>query len=148
MDFSVEPIITRLDDLRTAGTFRQVGGAGDLAAAYDDLKQAPALFVIPARNTGGRNELSTDPDVRQKVNVTFAVVYGVQHLGDAAQRKALDALAPLRTAVFDQLIAWRADGEADLVLFTAGQLIANRARDRTLWWQDLFSTGFYYRKVA
>jgi hypothetical protein len=147
VDFSVEPIITRLAELETAGTFRQVGGAGDLAAAYNELKQTPALFVIPARNTGGKNELSTDPDVRQKISMNFAVVYGVQHLRDAANRSALDALAPLRTAVFDKLIAWRPSGDGDLVLFTAGQLIANRAQDRTLWWQDVFSTGFFYRKV-
>jgi hypothetical protein len=77
--------------------------------------------------------------------MSFGVVFGISNLRDATGEKAGAELGPLRDAVFGKLLGWRPTADHDICLYSAGQLV--RLRDRVLWWQDIFTTAFYARKV-
>lgn len=143
MDLSLAPIATRI---RTqVGALKAVGEAADLAAALEDLKIAPAAFVIPLRSQGGGNALDSADAAMQRLSITFGVVFGIQNLRDATGAKASADLATLRGSVFEALLGWRPTADHDICLIGAGQLAA--MRDRVLWWQDSFTTAIYVRKV-
>jgi len=142
MDYSLDPVIARIRLLAPA-TFKKVGGAADLGAALRELKQEPAAFVIPQQDAPQANALSNA--VSQLTRQRFGVVIAISNLRDASGEKAQTELAPIREALFNQLIGWAPDADRDPVNYAGGRLL--RLSDRVLWWQDNFDTWYYLRKT-
>lgn len=139
----VGAIVVRLK--AQVATLRFVGGAADLPAATEELKQVPAAFVIPLTDAASRNGDGTG-SVTQQVTVRFGVLIAAQNLRDARGEAALGTLAPLRTAVRDALVGWVPTGYEDPCEIVSGRMLS--LTDRVLWWQDDFLSMFIYRKVG
>jgi hypothetical protein len=137
------PIIARLKG--EASVLRFVGGAADLPAATEELKQHPAAFVIPLTDSASRNGDATG-SVTQQVTVRFGVLLAVQNLRDARGEAALTTLTPVRLAVRDALVGFVPEGYEDPCEIVGGRIM--QLNDRVLWWQDDFLSMFIYRKVG
>ena len=75
---------------------------------------------------------------RQRVDVTFTVVYAVKNVASVKGRGNAQALAPLKSATRTALIGWRPNGAEALVGFVSGQQLA--FRQGWQWWADNFKT--------
>lgn len=137
------PIIERLRGEVSA--LRFVGGAADLPAATEELKQTPAAFVIPLTDAATRNADATG-SVTQQITARFGVLLAAQNLRDARGEAALTTLEPLRLAVREALVGWVPAGFEDPCEIVAGRIMS--LSDRVLWWQDDFLSMFIYRKVG
>ena len=85
--FNPELVIARLQSLNSPAqtVFRQVAGAADFLAAFDDLKQSPSVFVIPSAEAAGRTTAGRGV-VRQRVTATCGVVIAQPHRTTSAAR--------------------------------------------------------------
>jgi len=133
------PILDRLNTHVTA--LRQTGGAADLAAARDDLRIAPAAYVIPLRETPGRNELGEA--IWQRVTVRLGLVLAVRNVRDARGEAAAEDLEALRQSVRAALLGWAPAMGHDPLEYGGGRLLA--LTNAILWWQDDFTTAFYMK---
>lgn len=138
----IDPVVARLRE-RAAKVLRFVGGAVDLAAAQDDIKQVPAAFVLPMSEEAGQNEIIGG--VQQAVRMRFAVMVAIRNVADPRGEAAIDELVAARSAVLDALINWLPAGATQPIEFGGGQVAA--VTDRYLWWQDEFTTNTYLRSV-
>jgi len=125
-------------------TLRKVGGAGDIPNAQEALRQVPAAFVIPLAETAEANELESGA-ISQAITIRFGVLWAVANLRDATGEAAQADLRPIRAAGQAALLGWQPEATMEPCLFGGGQLL--QIADRVLWWQDVFVSGTYLRKV-
>jgi hypothetical protein len=135
-------IVARLKD--QVASLKLVGGAADLDAAAESLKQKPAAFVLPNSERASENKTGTMV-VRQKNTVRFAVVIAVQNLRDARGENAQADLLSLRTDIMTALHGWEPNADFNPVEFSGGRLL--QLADRVLWWQDEFVTAHLLRSM-
>jgi bifunctional ADP-heptose synthase (sugar kinase/adenylyltransferase) len=141
--FDPELVIERLVD--QVKEFKRITGAADLVAAFQDLKQSPAAFVLPLSATPGRNTAATVV-VTQQVVDRFGVCIAVKNLRDATGREAHKELRELRLAVITALLGWTPDSNSyDPFELGPGRLL--QVQDRVLWWQDDWRTGTQVRSI-
>lgn len=124
-------------------TLRQVAGAADLATAEDDMKRAPAAFVLPIREAPGQNYLELG--VSQRVVRTFGVLLASRNLRDARGEEAYVELESLRDQVMAAYLNWQPDTDHEPCEYAGGRLI--RLSNAVLWWQDEFRTAHLVRAV-
>lgn len=131
----IEQIITRIK--AQIQQFKLVGEAADFQAAAEANPTAgPAVFVFMATEAG--QDVSLTGRARQRVDVTFTVVYAVKNVASVKGRGNAQALAPLKSATRTALIGWRPNGAEALVGFVSGQQLA--FRQGWQWWADNFKT--------
>jgi len=123
---------------------RLVGGSVEVAIAQENTRTTPAAFIIPATETSGPNTLGANA-VSQEVTATFTVVTAVANYRDATGLAGHDALQDIRTKMLKSLIGWVPPGAAVEITHNQGNMAYYN--DSTLWWQDVYSTKFYRRKV-
>lgn len=129
----IAEIIARLDG--TAPLKLVDGAIAFDAAAKSKPKALPAAFVIPLSEVGQASP--TYGRTRQRVRLTFGVVYAVSNVADAKGAAAQADLKTVRDAGLVRLLGWSPTG-ADAVEFDQGRLLA--FKDGVLWWQDAFRT--------
>jgi len=139
----LDPIVVQLKAQVPA--LRFVGGAADLPAATEEVKQLPAAFVIPLNDAASRNDVATGA-LSQQLTVRFGVLIASQNLRDATGNAALGTLKPLRDSIRDALAGWVPAGYEDPCEIVGGRIM--QLNDRVLWWQDDFLSMFIYRKVG
>lgn len=135
-------IITRLKDQVTS--LKLVGGAADLSAAAESLKQKPAAFALP-NSERASGSITGTMVVSQENTVRFAVVIAVQNLRDARGEKAQADLRTVRMAIATALHGWQPDSEFDPIQYGSGKLL--RLTDQVVWYQDEFLTAHLLRSV-
>lgn len=135
-------IIARLKDQVTS--LKLVGGAADLDAAAESLKQKPAAFVLPNSERASGSVTGTMV-VSQQNTVRFAVVLAVQNLRDARGENAQADLLSLRTDIMTALHGFEPDEDFKTIEYSGGRLL--QLSDRVLWWQDEFVTANLLRSV-
>lgn len=135
-------IIAHLKDQVTS--LKLVGGAADLDAASESLKQKPAAFVLPNSERANPSTTGTMA-VSQQNTVRFAVVLAVQNLRDARGENAQADLLSLRTDIITALHGWEPDADFNPIEYSGGRLL--QLADRVLWWQDEFVTAHLLRSV-
>lgn len=140
--FDTQWIIDRLKSEVT--DLKLVGGAADLAAAADSLRQTPAAFVLPSAERASESTTGTVV-VSQHNTVRFAVVIAVQNLRDARGENAQVDMRGLRTSIITALHGWQTDPDFDPVEFGSGRLL--QLTDQVLWWQDEFITANTLRSL-
>lgn len=123
-----------IDRLKATPGVRQVQGAVELAAAISASNVAtPTLFVVPMRDSAGRDQGFTG-DVTQQVQSALAIVFVVDNKRDATGAAAINDLEPLRIAVRKQLLGWAPPG-MDAPFTTSGGQLIDMASGR-VWWGD------------
>lgn len=132
--------IQRLRDQATS--FRQFGGAADLATAQDATVTMPSGYVYPVAETAEGSDTGTEV-ISQRVTARVAVAIAAKNLRDARGDAALADLAALRQEILSALLGWTPNGEFTPVQFARGQLV--KFSNAVLWWQDEFTTQFYRR---
>ncbi len=136
------PIVSRLQSQVT--TLKKVGMAAEFDAARKDVRPVPpAAFVLPLRESAGRNELENA--ISQRVTAQFAVVYCAQNLRDARGGQAHEDLDAVRAAGKTALLGWQPDVDHDPCEYVGGELLG--LQGPFVWWQDVFVTAFYMRSV-
>lgn len=131
----IEQIIARIK--AQIPPLKLVGEAADFqAAAESNPATGPAAFVFMATEAG--QDVSLTGRARQRVDVTFTVVYAVKNVASVKGRGNAQALAPLKSATRTALIGWRPNGAEALVGFVSGQQLA--FRQGWQWWADNFKT--------
>lgn len=136
------PIATRLQSQVSA--LKKVGMAAEFDAARKDARPVPpAAFVLPLRETAGRNELENA--ISQRVGVQFAVVYCTQNLRDSRGGQANEDIDAVRAAGKTALLGWQPDADHDPCEYVGGELLG--LQGPLVWWQDVFATAFYLRSV-
>lgn len=140
--FDPQWIIGRLKTEVT--TLKRVSGAAGMAEAAEDLKQAPAAFVVPASERPAGNSTGTMV-VSQNNVVRFGVVIAVQNLSDPRGEKAQANLVALRTAIMAALHGWQPNADFDPIEFGGGNI--SGLDNQVLWWQDTFVTSHLLRSV-
>lgn len=129
---------------RLAGVagLKKVGTAADYASAAIDLKTpTPAAYVIPLRETPGRNTLENA--VSQQNVTRFGVVLAVSNLRDAIGAKAGVDLRAIRIAVMTALLGWTPGPDYDVCTSGGGRLL--QLSNAVLWWQDEYLTALFLR---
>ena len=122
---------------------RKVGVFVDLATAGDGMIQTPAAYVLPEAEDATANAIIGG--VAQQVTVSFAVLYAVRNVSDAAGEAALDDLETVRAGVMAALLGW--DCGTGIPIEYGGGAVTDVDPNRVLWWQDRFITGTYVRSV-
>ncbi|MBL8500041.1 MAG: hypothetical protein JNL77_05545 [Nitrosomonas sp.] len=135
-------IIDRLKDQVTS--LKLVGGAADLDAAAESLKQKPAAFVLPNAEHASVSKTGTMV-VNQKNTVRFAIVLAVQNLRDARGENAQADLLSLRADIMTALLGREPDEDFMPIEYAGGRLL--QLADRVLWWQDEFVTANHLRSL-
>lgn len=128
-----------------------VAGAAAFAALTEaSLPRAPALWVVPLRETADANLLIGG--LHQRITVTLGVVYVVRQVQDAVGGAANDDLADLRGAVLGALLGWTpalATGaptaDPEPLVYAGGGLL--QFANALLFWQDQFTTRYTVRVV-
>jgi len=134
-----------IDRLKTeVAGLKLVGGAADLAAASESMKQSPAAFVFPSAERANGSSTGTMV-VSQHNSVRFAVVIAVQNLRDARGENAQSDLRLLRTGILTVLHGWQPDDDFLPIELASGRLL--QLTDQVLWWQDEFVTANTIRSL-
>lgn len=140
--FNPQWIIARLQS--EVAALKRVAGSAEIAQAAEDLKQAPAAFVVPnsERPTGS----NTGTMVTSQLNtVRFGVVIAVQNLRDPRGEKAQADLLTLRTTIMTALHGWQPHVDFDPIEFGGGNLL--KLDNQVLWWQDNFVASHFIRSL-
>lgn len=133
-------ILARLKSQLTG--LKAVGQSADFAAAKAGMLALPGMFVVPLREAGTVDEMTSATS--QQVAQTFGVVIGLRNQRDALGGAALDDLHPHRLALRAALVGWVPDADTgEPVHFTSGRLLEIDAEQR-LWWMDEFQLTTYY----
>ena len=125
--------------------FSAVKGATSMSQAGDRPAVLPAAYVVVVREVAEPNSRMTGP-VLQRVERDIAVVYVVEHLGDADGADAVDPLEEVRNWGKAQLVGWSPAGAADPVTFVGGEAI--EAADGAVWFADTFSAPYYLTEAS
>lgn len=138
------PVIDLIKTIETAGApeFRKVSGASNFAAARDDLKTAPAAYVIPLRDAASANQLGGGA-ILQPVREQFGVALAVSNLRDASGVAAQAEFERLRRLVIDKLLGFVPGTDYEPVEYVGGNILMMDAA--VLWWQLTFTTGYMER---
>ena len=133
--------------LLAAGTpFFMVKGATSMAQAADrPHSELPAAFVIAAREAGQPNARMTG-SVLQRVERDIAVVYVVEHAGDADGADAVDPLEVVRDWGKAQLVGWLPEGGVEPITFVGGEVL--EAANGVVWYADTFSAPYYLTEAS
>lgn len=138
------PVIDQIKTIQTAGAaeFRKVATAANFAAARDDLKQAPAAYVLPMNDAAGANQLGGGA-ILQPVKERFGIALAVSNLRDPTGVAAQAEFERLRRLVIDKLLGF-VPGEGYEPCEYGGGNILLMTTD-VLWWQLVFTTGYMER---
>lgn len=123
---------------------KRVSGAAEIAAAAEDLKQAPAAFVVPGSERASGSSSGTLV-VSQSNAVRLGVVLAVQNLRDPVGEKAQSDLLEVREAIMTALHGWQPSDDFDPLEFGGGRMLS--LTDQVLWWQDDFLTSHFMRSL-
>lgn len=116
---------------------KAVGEAADFqAAAESNPTVAPAAFVFMTNEAGVDTSLTGR--ARQRVDITFSVVYAVKNVASAKGKGNAASLSALKDATRRALINWSPAGAVTPVAFAAGSQLA--FRQNWQWWADNFKT--------
>ncbi|PIY01695.1 MAG: hypothetical protein COZ23_01865 [Hydrogenophilales bacterium CG_4_10_14_3_um_filter_58_23] len=141
----LSPVVAALKLIVTPGgaqEFRKVATAANFAAAREDLKQPPAVYVLPMNDAAGQNSLGGGAII-QPVIERFGVVLAVSNLRDASGVAAQVEFERLRRLVIDQLLGFVPGDGYEPCEYVGGSLLALDAS--VLWWQLVFRTGYMER---
>ena len=128
-----------------------VAGAAEFAAITEaSLPRAPALWVVPLRETAAANPLTGA--LHQRITVALGVVYAVRQVQDAIGGAASDSLTDLRSAVLSALLHWTPSlvtgaptADPEPLVYAGGGLL--HFANALLFWQDQFTTRYTVRVV-
>lgn len=141
----LQPIATQLRD--TVTDLRKVSGAANFAAAREDLKLPPAAYLIPLAGNAQPNRL-IGRNISQHVPERFGVILAVSNLRDVRGDAVNAALEDLRNQSIQALLGFQASAAYDPIQLGPEALLMLDTDRNVLWWQIIFSTGYYERKVV
>jgi hypothetical protein len=130
---NMQPIVTHL---KAHTSFRQIGGAADMAAVEDSPVLDPACFVVPLDDQ--RDEDSEDVDGGFGRQVRFGVLYVVANRRDPRGAAAQDELHTARTAGDVALATLTPTGAQSPARWLRGRLV--KFAQGQVWWMDEFET--------
>lgn len=126
-----------------AREFIKVGTGAQFAAARDDLKNPPAAYVLPLRDTAGPNNLGGGAAIIQPVREQFGIALAVSNLRDNTGRAAQIELERLRRLVIDQVLGFVPGDGYEPCEYAGGTILYMDTA--VLWWQLTFTTGYTER---
>lgn len=131
---NLQPVVAHLD---AHTTFRQTGGAADLAAVEDAPVLDPAAFVVPLGEQ--IDEETEDCDGGFGRRVQFGVLAVVANRNDPRGAAAQDALHAARTAVEAALATLVPSGAQTPPRWLRGSLV--KFVQGQVWWLDEFEVS-------
>lgn len=138
------PVVSQIKTIQTAGLdeFRKVATAANFAAARDDMKQAPAAYVLPMNDVASPNQLGGGA-ILQPVKERFGVALAVSNLRDPSGVAAQAEFERLRRLVIDALLGFVPGTDYEPIEYAGGALLVIDAS--VLWWRLTFTTGYMER---
>ena len=140
---SPDDIIARLKAALPAGTLRNIGGAGDMASAFDQVNISKLGFVVPAGETALPNSAATQLTV-QKVTSSFTV-FTFFSKTDATGAKALNDVVAVREALKSALVGWFPDGENEPVQYRDATMVQIDPKTGFLVYAQTFFNSYQLR---
>lgn len=140
----IDLVVARLR--ANATTLKLVEPAAEYAAlkAPPPAARQPAAYVIPQRDTAGRNNVIGA--VRQRVGASFGVIIMLGNLRDARGGQAVADIDAVKADVRAALLGWTPQTGWEPVLMGAGSLID--IDQGVLVWMESFSTAYQFRAPA
>lgn len=135
---SLAPIVAAL---RAAQIYREVGDAAGLEAASRDIRNPPAAYVLPGRETAQASGFTAGLR-RTAVTAQFMVISVARDIRPGAGAPVLSELETIRGGLIATLSALQptyADGPIE---HASGQLITGALPGGMLGWQDTFTLRF------
>lgn len=130
----IQPWVDRLKSNISA--LRHVGRAASLYRLNDNLRQTPAVYIMPGKDNPGKIS-DTTATIDQQLTAVVDVYVVVQNRRDSVGEKSLDDLRALRKEVMAQLIGWSAPGAFDAVHYGGGNFV--EMNDTALIWREQFT---------
>lgn len=141
MSLPLKLIRDRLSD--QVESFRDIRGAAELAAAFEQSQFENRAYVVPLQSRAGGNGLVNA--VSQRVEVSFAVAFWSRNVSDAQGGGAMDAVTETSESVIAALLGWSPAPEIEPILYAGGRLM--RFANNAVLWGDEFTTAYYLRST-
>lgn len=137
LDLWIRRLESQMPDLR------QCAGAVELASAREDIRNTPALWVIPVRDQAGNNDILNG--VSQMVTSVVGLIFAVRNFSDGTGAAGHSDLMNHRKQASASLLGWQPGDADEGVELVGGRLLGYN--DATVWWQDDYRTRYMVRKV-
>lgn len=123
-------------------SFKMIGGATE-AGQTRAPTTLPAIFVIPASEMAGPNELINA--VSQKVDETFVCIIYAKNARQNKKADVTDEMQALKKELRTALVGWQPADTEDIVEFISGE--TEGFDDHIYIWSDLYKTASRLRKI-
>ncbi|WDE07290.1 hypothetical protein SG34_010575 [Thalassomonas viridans] len=142
---AIEKRLKELENDQGTVVFNQVLSALNMAALKDKSVPKPyCAYVVPVSEVPKKSTMDT-AGAMQKMEVTFAVVVGIQSRNDPTGTKGNLLLQLLLKDMGKSLLAFVPAPGYSGCLLGAGNLL--KMADNGIWWMQRFTTTFYLESV-